>query len=577
MREPLRQAEAEGRGERGRVEFCARCQGAPGGERREVVEVRGLNGLVNGHGINGHGHDSASEEEDEDDNDEVESISSDLERELQDFIPEFYRRALAGENNTTTSGSGSTSRPGGESNIPATSTSSTDPIPILTPTSTSTSITQTQTQPQPQTRTQEERRQQSDRASNLIGTLLLRGYALLSGLCDNEGCYGIPLVGHPRRQASSGGRTTEPSGSGGLARNAGAGRAAGSASGSGTGGQKKECVICGKVWEADGTVSRPSRGSRETEGGVEGRAAHGAAQGSGSDARGAGAVEVSGSSTQAARGAVGSGVGPGSGSGSRQAQGRPNSTSSMLIPQATRMRDISREEAMRIYSGDVDVSAALDLGTSTGEASAGTVGDDRAPPMIASCYAADPTPGSGSPAAGRHGEDKPIPIVSTASGRDDLRQPHGNATTTVINPSGQLDIATTLDSTEQALLSTLEAINRTYLLKSSGSPAEFERFISEGGVRKYVEASAEVMRGLQGVERMRGRMGLGSQTQTRTRQRERERQREWDKEREKRRNYAWRNRDRDLERLDRDLDRECYRDRSISPHVNEFGGRRYYE
>jgi hypothetical protein len=249
------------------------------------------------------------------------------------------------------------------------------------------------------------------------------------------------------------------------------------------------------------------------------------------------------------------------------------------------MRDISREEAMRIYSGEVDVSTALGTGTGSGEASAaaGVVEDgdreDRAPPMIASCYAAEPTPGSGPPAAGRNGEDEPIPIVSTASGRGDFRQPHGNATTTTtaINPPGQLDLPTTLNSTEQALLSTLEAINRTYLLKSSGSPAEFERFISEGGVRKYVEASAEVMRGLQGVERMRGRMGLESQTQTRTRQRERERQREWDREREERRNYAWRNRDRDLERLDRDLDRESYRERSISPYVNEFGGRRYYE
>jgi len=166
-------------------------------------------------------------------------------------------------------------------------------------------------------------------------------------------------------------------------------------------------------------------------------------------------------------------------------------------------------------------------------------------------------------------ENEPIPIVSTASGRGDFRQPYENATTTTTNNNnnpapGQLDLATTLNSTEQALLSTLEAINRTYLLKSSGSPAEFERFISEGGVRNYVEASAEVMRGLQGVERMRGRMGLESRTRTRQRERERERQREWDREREERRNYAWRNRDRGWERLDRDLDRASYRERSIS-------------
>jgi hypothetical protein len=326
------------------------------------------------------------------------------------------------------------------------------------------------------------------------------------------------------------------------------------------------------MWEADGTVSRESRGSVGQQP-VGERAARGA---------GAGPVPES-----FARAAVGSGVGPGSGSGSgsRQAQVRPNSISSMLIPQAMRMRDISREEAMRIYSGEVDVSTALRdaTGSAEGETSirgtgAGTAMDDLAAMAPAACWAAEEVvdPDSSSPAAGRPGEDDPTPLFLTASGRGDFRQPHGNATTTttVINPSGQLDIATTLNSTEQALLSTLEAINRTYLLKSSGSPAEFERFISEGEVRKYVEASAEVMRGLQGVERMRGRMGLESQTQTRTRQRERGRQREWDREREERRNYAWRNRDRDLER---DLDRESYRERSISPYVNEFGGRRYYE
>jgi hypothetical protein len=563
------------------VEFCARCQGAPGGERREVIEVRGVNGLVNGHGINGHGlngrgHDSDSEEEDEDEDkdEDVESISSDLERELQDFVPESYRRALAGENDTTASSSGSTPRHGQGSNIPAASTSNIHPTQTNintnpTGTSSTTSTTPTHTT---NIDANEARRQQSDRASNLIGTLLLQGYALLSGLCDNEGCYGIPLVGHPRRQASSAGRTTDTSGGGGSARNAGAGRAAGSASGSGTGGQKKECVICGKVWEADGTVSRESRGSAGQQP-VGERAARGA---------GAGPVPES-----FARAAVGSGVGPGSGSGSgsRQAQVRPNSISSMLIPQAMRMRDISREEAMRIYSGEVDVSTALRdaTGSAEGETSirgtgAGTAMDDLAAMAPAACWAAEEVvdPDSSSPAAGRPGEDDPTPLFLTASGRGDFRQPHGNATTTttVINPSGQLDIATTLNSTEQALLSTLEAINRTYLLKSSGSPAEFERFISEGEVRKYVEASAEVMRGLQGVERMRGRMGLESQTQTRTRQRERGRQREWDREREERRNYAWRNRDRDLER---DLDRESYRERSISPYVNEFGGRRYYE
>lgn len=576
MREPLRQAEAEGRGERGRVEFCARCQGAPGGDRREAVEVRGVNGLVNGHGINGHGinghgpgHDSNSEDEDEDEDidededEEQESISSDLERELQEFVPESYRRALAGENSTT-----SISGLGQGSTIPAASTSNIHPTQTTTPILTTTTQTTTSTTPTPTTDANEARRQQSDRASNLIGTLLLQGYSLLSGLCDNEGCYGVPLVGHPRRQATAG------SGDGESARNAGAGRAGGS--GSGTGGQKKECVICGKVWEADGTVSRESRGSVGQQSGVVGQAARGARTGAGSE--------------PAARVATGSGVGPGSGSGSGQAQ--PRSTLGRTISMRDgdgyaghgrpRMRDISREEAMRIYSGEVDVSTALGTGTGSAEGErstrgmgAGTAMDDLAAMAPAACWAAEEVvvPDSSSPAAERRSEYDTAPFISTASGRPHSRQPRGaNINTSNTDPPvpGQLDIATTLNSTEQALLSTLEAINRTYLLKSSGSPAEFERFIGEGEVRKYVEASAEVMRGLQGVERMRDRMGLDSR---RTRERARARE-EREREREERRRWAWRNRDRDLER---DLDRESYGERSISPYVNEFGGRRYYE
>jgi hypothetical protein len=70
---------------------------------------------------------------------------------------------------------------------------------------------------------------QSDRASSLIGNLLLRGYSLLGENCPNVTCRGIPLVGHPKKRGET---QTE----------------------------KRECVICGSVYDIDGElISRPSR------------------------------------------------------------------------------------------------------------------------------------------------------------------------------------------------------------------------------------------------------------------------------------------------------------------------------
>ncbi len=69
---------------------------------------------------------------------------------------------------------------------------------------------------------------QSDRASSLIGNLLLRGYSLLAENCTNSTCRGIPLVGHPRKRGE-------------------------------THSEKTECVICGSVYDVGGElVSRPT-------------------------------------------------------------------------------------------------------------------------------------------------------------------------------------------------------------------------------------------------------------------------------------------------------------------------------
>jgi hypothetical protein len=82
---------------------------------------------------------------------------------------------------------------------------------------------------------------QSDRASSLISSLLLRGYALLSETCPNPSCRGIPLVGHPRKREP--GYPPE------------------------VGQEKRECVICGGVYDANGSViSRPSIGGGAEEG-----------------------------------------------------------------------------------------------------------------------------------------------------------------------------------------------------------------------------------------------------------------------------------------------------------------------
>lgn len=74
-----------------------------------------------------------------------------------------------------------------------------------------------------------ERDAQSARASSLIGDMLLRGYSLLADSCPNSTCYGIPLVGQPR--------TRRPGG-----RDAGLEDT------------KKQCVICNRVYDKNGNL-----------------------------------------------------------------------------------------------------------------------------------------------------------------------------------------------------------------------------------------------------------------------------------------------------------------------------------
>lgn len=235
--------------------------------------MRGVNGVVNGHGIYGHEMDSDSEVEDE----EMGGISEELERELEAFVPESYRQAL-GQGNATASTSTADS-----ASVPVPQSSSS-----TFPASSSTSVDRDQA-----------RRVQSDQASERIGTLMLQGYTLLSTLCSNPGCYAIPLVGHPRRRP-----------------------AGGSSAAAAVAGQKKECVVCGKIWEADGSVSRESVGQREVV--VAPVPSVAAATGASETTARARTATTNGQEAES---------GTGSGAGST-------------------IRDITREEAMRIYAGE---------------------------------------------------------------------------------------------------------------------------------------------------------------------------------------------------------------------------------
>lgn len=69
------------------------------------------------------------------------------------------------------------------------------------------------------------RRAQSDRASQEIGNLMLRGYTMLADECPNPTCYGIPLVRAP------GDKETTP----------------------------KECVVCGSRYMPNGEVQIPGQ------------------------------------------------------------------------------------------------------------------------------------------------------------------------------------------------------------------------------------------------------------------------------------------------------------------------------
>lgn len=187
MREPAREASAAGRSEASRIEFCVRCDNGGPGLRHDsapasISTPMGVNGMVNG--FDGH---NASETDES-----GSAIGSDLEKELESYVPP--------------------------------SMSSTVAVPVAPREQGS------------QNDQAEERRRQSDQASDKIGSLLLQGYSLLSTLCPSPGCYAIPLVGHPRNRGARNNGNSPP---------------------------KKECVMCGKVWEADGTIVRDGRVSAQ--------------------------------------------------------------------------------------------------------------------------------------------------------------------------------------------------------------------------------------------------------------------------------------------------------------------------
>jgi len=356
MREPSRQAVAEGRGENERIEFCARCHGAPGGtagasrvQGEGAREMRGVNGVVNG--VNGHLTDS---DEDEDEDAAMDGSDDELERELRAYIPASYR--------------GVSMQPNGDLTQQASASSSINPL-------------------SEQAQLAQARRDQSEQASERIGQLLLQGYSLLSTLCSNSTCYAIPLVGHPRAR--------------------GAGRVEG---------QKKECVVCGKMWDADGSVVRESRGA-----------------GTRPAVRGA---ETEPTSQLVSAGPAQAGA---------EATGR------------TTIRDISREEAMRIYSGESPASIA-----------AATTRDTSTPNVMSA----------------------PSPQTGTSQ-------------QTSISTSSTTSFAQALDRSERNLINTLNRINEILERKTPADDAEFQRFVgrTEEGLGGYLEAMTRVV---DAIETVRG-------------------------------------------------------------------------
>ena len=317
--------------------------------------MRGVNGVVNG--VNGHKSDTDSEDGDEDQ--EMGGMDSDLERELEAYVPESYRRAMGRENAQASSS-----------------------LPSTTPATTIVDRDQA-------------RREQSDRASERMGSLMLQGYSLLSTLCPNPSCYAIPLVGHPRRRPAGG----EPAA---TAR-----------------GPRKECVVCGKLWEADGTVVRESVGQR-TETSAPART-----------------TEVTAPAVQATR---------------------ANESAASSGPT---IRDITREEAMRIYSGESPADVARSTITTA-----------------------------------------PAPLVGSSDTREQSQQTVPARPTSASN----LDQATVLEHTHQALLKALERVNEKMRIIAEGPEGEFEEYTERGRILEHIRTQHGLMDGLERVYQTRAKM-----------------------------------------------------------------------
>jgi hypothetical protein len=284
----------------------------------------------------------------------MDGTDDELERELMAYVPTSYR--------------GASTQPNGESTRHASSSSDVNP-------------------PSQQAQLAQARRDQSERASERIGQLLLQGYSLLSTLCSNSTCYAIPLVGHPRAR--------------------GTGRAEG---------QKKECVVCGKMWDVDGSV-RESRGA-----------------GAGLAAR---SVTVTESTSQAV----------------------PSVPAEAGATGRTTIRDISREEAMRIYSGESPASIA-----------AATPRDTSAPVITSA----------------------PVPQASFSQ-------------RTLASTSSTTTFAQALDRSESNLIHTLNRINEILERKVPADDAEFQRFVgrTEEGLGGYLEAMTRVVDAIETVRSAR--------------------------------------------------------------------------
>jgi uncharacterized Zn finger protein (UPF0148 family) len=370
MREPTRQAVAEGRTESQKIEFCARCQGAPGGVIRASEPPRQVNGMTNG--INGHVSDSSDEEESD------HEIDAELEAELASYVPPSY--------------------------IPT--------APAPTPSSFRT--------PQP---SNDARRQQSDYAVDRIGSLLLQGYTLLSTLCSTPSCYAIPLVGHPRRRTPGESGNARP-------------------------GVRKECVVCGKIWEADGSVYREALADRQT----------------------AAVTAPSSTPIPPARQAEQVRAGPRSG--------------------GPTIRDITREEAMRIYSGEIP---------SFGDGE-GQVQDSEAPriPQRSTSLSEDVEEPSIARRMDQFVQEKESfgqDTSSSSNGKKRLREETSSSSMSKVHQ--------TLDATEKALLATLSRLNSQLETKVSSSNAEFMDFVHMDKIAKHLSSTQKVMEALEVAKRVK--------------------------------------------------------------------------